>query len=319
MTKQSAFPYVAVIVATALLALLPYVIGSFGLSFAIATLNFAVVATAWGMFCGPTRYISLASVVFFGAGSYTVAVLGDYVSWPLLLLIAAFVGAAIALIVGLATLRLEGIYFVIFTFGLSEMIRQLATWYEFNITESVGRYVFLDITQEQIYWQLLVLLALLLIGGTVLARSRLGFALRVIGGDEMVARHFGLNPTIAKLCLFMLSSMVIAVAGAIMAPRWTYIDPAIAFNPTLSFQVVIMALLGGMHRIYGPLLGALLMSALFEALGSQFPHAFALLLGLVFIVIVYLLPNGIVGRVEQALARVRNGRADASALVEQRS
>ena len=126
-----------------------------------------------------------------------------------------------------------------------------------------------------------------------------------------MARHFGLNPTFAKLGLFVASSMIMALAGAIMAPRWTYIDPAIAFNPTLSFQVVIMALLGGMHRLYGPLLGALVMSFLFEALGSQFPQAFSLLLGLVFIVIVYLLPNGIVGRIEELLARTRRAPSEA--------
>lgn len=319
MTDRSVYPYVAVLLATAILALFPFIAGSYGLSVAIGTLNFAVLATAWGLFSGPTRYISLASVVFFGIGSYTVAVLGEMLSWPMVLVVAALAGGGVALVVGLATLRLAGIYFVIFTFGLSEMIRQLVTWYEVNVTQSVGRYVFLDISQDQIFWQLLALLALLLLGAIALARSRLGFALRVIGGDETVARHFGLNPTFAKLGLFVVSSIVMALAGAIMAPRWTYIDPAIAFNPTLSFQVVIMALLGGMHRLYGPLLGALLLSFLFEALGSHFPQAFALLLGLAFMVIVYLLPNGIVGRVEEAFGRARNGRAKSAVLVERKT
>ena len=67
------------------------------------------------------------------------------------------IGIALALVVGLSTLRLSGVYFVIFTFGLAELIRQLVTWYEVNIHRSVGRYVFLDITQAQIYWQLLAL------------------------------------------------------------------------------------------------------------------------------------------------------------------
>lgn len=303
MTGRSPWPYGLILAAAGLMALAPMVASSFQLAFAIGCLNFMVLATAWGLFSGPTRYVSLASVVFFGIGSYTVAVLGEVLPWPLVLVLAALVGGAVALVVGLATLRLAGIYFVIFTFGLSEMVRQLVTWYEVNVTRSIGRYIFLDITQEQIFWQLLALLAVVLAGAVALHRSRLGFALRVIGGDETMARHFGLNPTFAKLALFVASSVIMALAGAIMAPRWTYIDPAIAFNATLSFQVVIMALLGGMHRLYGPLLGALLMSFLFEALGSSFPQAFSLLLGLVFIVIVYLLPNGIVGRIEGLIAR----------------
>ncbi|WP_370515229.1 branched-chain amino acid ABC transporter permease [Paracoccus sp. S-4012] len=249
--------------------------------------------------------MSLASVVFFGVGCYTVAVLGEAMPWIAVLVVAALIGGLLALVVGLATLRLAGIYFVIFTFGLAELVRQLVTWYEVNVTASVGRYVFLDVTQPQIFWQLLALLAAVLVGAVALQRSRLGFALRVIGGHETMARHFGLNPTSAKLALFVGTSVIMSLAGAIMAPRWTYIDPAIAFNSTLSFQVVIMALLGGMHRIWGPLLGAVLMSFLFEALGARFPQAFSLLLGLVFIVIVYLLPYGIVGRVEDLLARLR--------------
>lgn len=311
MTPHSLKPYGAILAIAGALAFLPWLAGSFGLTLAIGTLNFMVLATAWGLFSGPTRYISLASVVFFGIGAYTVAVLGETLPWAAVLAVALLIGALVALVVGLATLRLAGIYFVIFTFGLSEMVRQLITWYEVNVTQSIGRYVFLDISQNQIFWQLLALLAVLLLGAVALKRSRLGFALRVIGGDEVMARHFGLNPTFAKLGLFVASSSVMALAGAIMAPRWTYIDPSIAFNATLSFQVVIMALLGGMHRLYGPLLGALLMSAQFEILGSQFPQAFSLLLGLVFIVIVYLLPNGIVGRIEAMLARMRKPQPSA--------
>lgn len=296
-------PYLVILVAAGLLALTPLIADSFWLTLAIGTLNYMILATAWGQFSGPTRYVSLASVVFFGIGAYTVAVLGEVLAWPLVLLVALLIGAAVAFVVGLATLRLAGIYFVIFTFGLSEMIRQLVTWYEVNVTHSIGRYVFLDISQDMIFWQLLGLLTLVLLGAVALHRSRLGFALRVIGGNETMARHFGLEPTRAKLGLFVASSAVMALAGAIMAPRWTYIDPAIAFNATLSFQVVIMALLGGMTRLWGPLLGALLMSILFEVLGSHFPQAFALLLGLVFIVIVYLLPDGLAGRITQLLAR----------------
>ena len=135
--------------------------------------------------------------------------------------------------VGLSTLRLSGIYFVIFTFGLSELIRQLVSWYEINVHRSVGRYIFLSITTEQIYWQLLGLGTLLFLTGWVAGRSRLGLALRVIGNDETVARHAGIDTTRVKLALFALSALFMTLTGAVMAPRWTYIDPQIAFSPLL--------------------------------------------------------------------------------------
>ena len=66
--------------------------------------------------------------------------------------------------------------------------------------------------------------------GWLIARSRLGFALRIIGEDETVAKHCGINVTLAKVTLFTISAVFITLVGAIMAPRWTYIEPSIAFN-----------------------------------------------------------------------------------------
>ena len=172
----------------ALLALLPLFADGYGVSLSIGVLNYAVLATAWAMFSGPTRYISLATVAFFGVGTYTVAVLGELLPWPLVLAAAGAIGMLLALAIGFSTMRLAGAYFVIFTFGLTELIRQLVTWYEVNVTHTIGRYVFLDITQEQIYWQLLALGAALFLIAFLIERSRLGFKLKVIGGDRPVLR-----------------------------------------------------------------------------------------------------------------------------------
>jgi branched-chain amino acid transport system permease protein len=283
----------------ALLALLPLFADGYGLSLGIGVLNYAVLATAWAMFSGPTRYISLATVAFYGVGAYTVAVLGELLPWPLVLLAAGAIGMLLALAIGFSTMRLAGAYFVIFTFGLTELIRQLVTWYEVNVTRTIGRYVFLDITQEQIYWQLLALGAALFLIAFLIQRSRLGFKLRVIGGDETLARHVGIDVTRVKVSLFVLSTLFMTLTGAIMAPRWTYIDPNIAFNPVVSFEVVIMALLGGVQRLWGPLLGVIPLTLLFEYLNAYFPNHFSLILGLVFLVIVYLLPRGVAGLLAQ--------------------
>lgn len=285
--------------ALAALATAPRWVDGYGLSLAISLASYAVLATAWAMFSGPTRYVSLATAAFFGVGAYTVAVLGEVLPWPAVLAAAAAIGLALALAVGLATLRLSGVYFVVFTFGLAELVRQLVTWWEVNFTRSLGRYVFVEVTQAEIYWQLLALLAAVLGIGWAIGRSRLGFALRIIGDDETVAAGCGINVAGAKIALFAASATFMALTGAVMAPRWTYIDPSIAFNANVSFQVLIMALLGGVGRLYGPILGVVPLTFLFEYLIGSFPNTSSILLGLTFMVIVYAMPRGVAGLLDR--------------------
>jgi branched-chain amino acid transport system permease protein len=295
MTRMRVAAVLTACAGLAALALLPVYADAYYLALAIGLLQFTVLATAWGLFSGPTRYVSLATTAFFGVGAYTVAVLGELLAWPLVLLIASSIGAVMAVVVGISTLRLSGLHFVIFTFGLAELVRQLVIWYEVNKTRVLGRYVFVDITQSDIYWQLLALAAAVFLIGWMIARSRLGFALRIIGEDETVAKHCGINVTVAKVSLFAISAVFMTLVGAVMAPRWTYIEPSIAFNATISFEVVIMALLGGAHRLWGPALGAIPLTLLFEFLAARFPTVSTLIMGVVFLLIVYALPSGVVG------------------------
>ncbi|MGA8387857.1 MAG: ABC transporter ATP-binding protein, partial [Pseudolabrys sp.] len=296
---------VAVAAVVAALAAFPLVASGYHLALGISLLYFTVLATAWALFSGPTHYISLATAAFFGIGAYTTAVLTDFMPWPLVLVAAAIVGIVVAVVVGLSTLRLSGIYFVIFSFGLAELIRQLVAWYEINIHGSVGRYIFADTTSEGIYLRLLALVIMVLGAGWLIRHSRLGLAVRVIGQDEAVARHCGIDTTRAKLVLFAVSASFMTVTGAVMAPRWTYIDPAIAFNPVLSFEVVIMALFGGAGTLFGPLLGAVPLVLLFEVLIATFPNYFSIVLGAIFVLIVYGLPNGVIGLLHAKLPLLR--------------
>jgi branched-chain amino acid transport system permease protein len=295
----------AALVVIAALAAVPLVASGYHLALGISLLYFTILATAWALFSGPTHYISLATAAFFGIGAYTTAVLTDLLPWPLVLLAAAAIGIVVALIVGLSTLRLSGIYFVIFSFGLAELIRQLVTWYEVNIHGSVGRYIFADTTSEGIYWRLLILVVAVVGTGWLIRHSRLGLAVRVIGQDETVARHVGIDTTRAKLALFAVSAGFMTLTGAVMAPRWTYIDPAIAFNPAISFEVVIMALFGGAGTLFGPLLGAVPLVLLFDVLTAYFPNYFSIILGLVFVLIVYALPNGVIGLLQAKIPALR--------------
>ena len=94
------------------LTAVPWFASGYILALVISMLSYTVLATAWALFSGPTRYISLATAAFFGIGAYTVAALGEKLPWPVVLGVAALIGVAVALLVGLATLRLAGIYFV---------------------------------------------------------------------------------------------------------------------------------------------------------------------------------------------------------------
>ncbi len=279
-------------------AFLPLADSGYWLSLGVSIAMYTVLATSWTLFSGPTHYISLATAAFFGLGMYVVGGGIELMPYPLLVLIAALAGAGLAAIVGLATLRLSGVYFVIFTLGLAELTRQIVTWAQTTMGSSSGLYVLTEITEPMIYWQLLILAVLVYLIGWRIGRSRLGFALRIIGNDEVVAAHCGIGTARAKVVLFVVSCTVASVTGAILAPRWTYIEPTIAFSAMLSFQVVIMALLGGVHRLWGPLLGVIPITLLWDVISAHFPSQTTLLLGVAFLLIVYLVPNGVAGLVE---------------------
>jgi len=285
------------------LVFLPWVGSAYVLTLAISIAMYTVLATSWALFSGPTHYISLATGAFYGMGAYVVASGIAVLPYAVLVLIAALVGGVLALLVGLATLRLSGVYFVIFTLGVAEFVRQIVTWVQNNFSGSRGLYVLTDIQPRHIYWELLALVALVVWIGWLVRRSRLGFALRIIGDDELVAAHSGIHSARAKVSLFVISGVFAAVTGAVMAPRFTYIEPSMAFSPELSFQVVIMALLGGVHKLWGPLVGVIPFTLLWEVISASFPTQTVLLLGLSFLLIVYFIPHGFVGLMEKLVQR----------------
>jgi branched-chain amino acid transport system permease protein len=293
----------------ALLALLPWIVSDYGLGFMINLLCYVVLTVAWALFSGTTRYVSLATSAFFGIGAYAVAMLVRVMPIYAIFGVAAVIGTVVAFVVGLVTLRISGIFFVIFGFGLSEMIRQLMVWWEINKTHTMGRFVFVAFGNLLIYEHLLALTVVVLLADWLVRRSRLGLALQVIGDDETVAHQVGINVALTKVTMFVVSSVFMTLTGAVMAPRFGYINPNIAFNPLISFQVVIMALLGGMQRPWGPLLGVVPLILLSEVLQVRFPFWYSVLLGLVFMAIVYMLPRGISGLAEDGWRLLAGPRA----------
>jgi branched-chain amino acid transport system permease protein len=282
-------------------ATLPLVDTGYFLALGITIVSFTVLATSWTLFSGPTHYISLATAVFFGLGMYVVGTGVDLLPLPVLILLAGLAGAVLSAVVGLATLRISGVYFVIFTLGLTELTTQVVTWIQTQVGSSIGLYVLTSMNETLIYWQLLALAAVVFLVGWWIGRSRLGFALRIIGNDETVAAHTGIDTARAKIFLFVISGTFASITGAVLAPRWTYIEPTIAFSAMLSFQVVIMALLGGVHRLWGPLVGVIPFTLLWDFVSANFPNQTSLMLGIGFLLIVYFIPNGVTGLIEKLI------------------
>jgi branched-chain amino acid transport system permease protein len=258
----------------ALAACVPLVANGYWMSIALTIAMFTVLSTSWALFSGPTHYISLATAAFFGVGGFLVGTgMSDYnTDYWTMVVIASLAGTVLAFLVGLATLRLSGVYFVIFTLGLAEMIRTLVSWIQNNFTGSRGLYVLTDLGEADIYIHLVLVAALVYLAGWWIARSRLGFAMRIIGNDEMVARHVGINTAFSKVILFTFSGFVASLVGALIAPRYTYIEPNGVFSPELSFIVVIMALLGGTGRLWGPIVGVIPFALLQEYINANYSN-----------------------------------------------
>jgi len=255
---------------------------------------YIVLTICWALFSGPTLYISLASAAFFGIGIYVSAVLGDLLPFPMIIGLGGLLSLLVALLVGLSSLRLRGMYFTVFTFGLSELIRHSVQWWEVNITGTVGRIV-VSVENTTVYYAMLTIVLMTLALAYLIQRSKFGLALRSIGESEEAADHAGVNVNAVKIMAFAVSTFFMGTAGATMATRWTYIDPSIAFNPLYSFMPVLMAIFGGTRHIRGQVMGAALLTLLADLLLTKFPYYYMLLYGIILLSVILFLPQGLIG------------------------
>jgi len=272
--------------------------GSYYILVLTTILMYIVLTVSWAMFSGPTGYMSLAPAAFFGVGIYIGAILGAKL--PLLVAVAAGgLGCFIlALLIGMVTLRLKGIYFAIFTFGLLMFLTELILYLEIHIGGSRGRHVF-PASDEAVFYIMLGICVATLLTAYFIRRSRLGLAMQSIGGNEEAAAHMGIDTTRVKVFTFAISAIFMGAAGAIMAPSLIYIDPYIAFNMRYSFMPVLMAVFGGMGQFYGPVLGAAVFAYTERILRIQYPYHYMLTFGIILILVIVFLPGGLVGLIQK--------------------
>ena len=187
---------------------------------------------------------------------------------------------------------------MMFTFGLVELLLHFVLWWEVNITGTTGRVV-PTVDNEAVYYTLLLIFTALMVTTYFIRNSRIGLALQSIGEHEEAAAHIGINVTALKISIFAISAFYMGAAGAIMATRWTYIDPTIAFNTLFSFMPVLMAIFGGVGQLYGPILGATIFALLEEVLITEFPYYYMLIFGVILIAVILFLPRGLVGLIQK--------------------
>ncbi|HUG32694.1 MAG TPA: branched-chain amino acid ABC transporter permease [Acidimicrobiia bacterium] len=295
---------VAIPITIAALAIAPTVLpDSLAISL-ITVLMYAILTLSWTMFSGPTGYISLATAGLFGVGVYLSAILRGHLPIEVIVLVGGLAAFLVALAIGVLTLKLKGVYFILFTFGVAALIRSSVQWFETRISGTVGRHV-AGAANETVYLLLLILFAVTLIAGFLLRHSSPGLALQGIGQNQDAAEHIGINVTRVKVLTFASSSVLIGMTGAVMATRFRYIDPNVAFNPLISFLPVLMAILGGISKLYGPLLGSVILVALQEWLTTEYPYIYLLLFGITLVVVVVWLPGGLVELAQKGYFRVK--------------
>jgi len=295
------------------IATLPLYARSYDVRVLTLILIYVVLAVSWAMFSGTTGYMSLAPAAFVGLGVYTMALLQETLPFPVIIVIGSLISFAFALLVGLVTLRLRGIYFTIFTFGLVVFLTELVQYLETRIFLGHGWNI-TPIDNATLLYTMLVLVVVTVLVIYFIRRSRYGLALLSIGGNEEAAEHMGINTTMTKVLSFAVSSTFMGAAGVVLAPSLIYINTTIAFSLFYSFMPILMAIFGGMAHLSGPIIGAVIFGYLERTLRSELFSYFMLGFGVILVLVILFLPNGIIGLVPtlqsklgRLMAKLRKG------------
>jgi len=273
----------------------------------------ALLAISLNLLLGFAGQVSLGHAAFYGLGAYGVGVLSTHYSWPVwLCLPVALLGTGvIAYLIGLPTMRLKGHYLALATLGFGIIVKVI-----FDVTPSltggpsgligipnltVGRLV---ISGDRNF-ALLVWLSILIVQGGIgnLRASRLGRALYAIQENETAASALGIDTGREKRAVFVASAMLAAFAGCIYAYYMSVISPE-SFGFGFSVQVLTMTVLGGLGSLWGPVLGALLLTVLPEVFRRSEDYQ-TIIYGLLLILAVMFLPQGLTGGARRLWRRLK--------------
>jgi branched-chain amino acid transport system permease protein len=310
MTQRSRFE-LAVLLALGVffLALPQFVESRFWLGFWTTTLFFALLGQSWNILGGYAGQMSFGHALFFGTGAYATAVMQvrfGLDAWTSAAL-GVGAGALVGAFTGAITFRygLRGSYFALVTLAFAEVFRALANSWEFTgsgfgmlIPMKAGAANLQFADRVSFYYVILLLVALAYAVTWWLERSRFGAYLTAIRENEDAAQALGINPFRMKVAAITLSAAMAALAGIFYMQFYLFIDAGIAYGPGMSVNALLGPLIGGAGTVLGPLIGALALGGLSEvtsALLGQQPGVNLLAFGLLLLVILRFLPNGLMG------------------------
>ncbi|MEE2999729.1 MAG: branched-chain amino acid ABC transporter permease [Pseudomonadota bacterium] len=266
---------------------------------------YIALSQSWVVLSGLTGYISLGHVVFFGSGAYVFALMWGLVPIWLGVMLSGIVVGLVSLLVGYPVLRVRGPYFVILSFGLAELVKNLVLINEARMYVSM-RPIFGAPSLHELYTAMLFLAIIATFLTYWIRRSRFGAGLRSIREDEEAAETIGIPVAKLKLLAFAISGVIPAMVGAIFIMRSGIFQSGDAFSPIFSFTIVTMAIIGGSDDAPGPFLGVVFLALLQELLWVNWPEVYMIILGVLLLGFVLFIPNGIYGLIVESVSKRRS-------------
>jgi branched-chain amino acid transport system permease protein len=286
----------------AVLVVLPLGVGPYPIRLATVIFMWAALAGAWNLMAGYAGSVDLGPVVHYGVGAFATAAFMLKAGLPFLLavVLAGVVAMAIAYALGTPTLRLRGAYFAIGTLAVAESGKELALAWDrfvpFPLTGgSAGVSLPLAAGYGVFYYVMLALMAGVTAAALWLQRSKFGYGLRAVGENDRLAEASGVDIHRLRRRLYVGSAFAIAVTGGTAGYWLSYINAQEVFSASITFQMVVMALLGGLGTPFGPVLGATFLTLMSEYLGTRLVYYYLIIIGMIIVAISLFAPAGLAG------------------------
>jgi branched-chain amino acid transport system permease protein len=299
-----------------LLALLPLVgISTYLMHIIIMVVMWSVIGMSWNLLGGYCGQVSFGHAAFFGVGAYTAGILYNKLqlsAWWGLPASIVFV-TVFALVIGYICLRLRGPFFALATLAMGVILRVTAENLSFLTEGDLGIMIrertWVDKTWY--YYIILLIAACTFYLVKKIIGSKLGYYFVAIREDQDAAESLGINTTLYKTIALCLSAVITGMAGAFYTNYMGYIDPKVVFAlHDISIVAIMIVMVGGVATFWGPVIGSLIMVLLAEGIRSipKLGAAHHSFFGVLLIVIIIFLPNGIMGDNPKLKKLLRWGR-----------
>jgi branched-chain amino acid transport system permease protein len=301
--------YLLYIAILTILLTLPFYTGVYLLNVMDIILIYIAMALSWDMLLRSGQ-ISFGVAGLFGVGGYAAVLLNLNTGMNPLICIAmgGLAAGILAWLVGIAVLQLRGMYFAIVTLALAEIFRVIIR----NLPDLTGgpegtilpSAIFAG-NSARTYWLAIAVAVVSVIASELFRRTRIHFALTSIRNDEIVAKSSGIDVFKYLVFIFVITSAIQGMTGGAYAHIYGFVSPEGSFSVDFTLLPIAMALLGGMHSTWGPVVGAVVLGVVSEFLKLQIPYGHLLVYGLIIVITILFFPQGILGTIGERLKNRR--------------